>query len=491
MTDRFSIALAQINPVPGDVAGNIALIRAAWTRAAEGGAGLLVCPASAMTGVPLADPALWPFGLEEVEAAVEALAAGTAGGPALLVGAPWRREGRLHDAALLLDGGRVAAARFRVGVSGAEPFAAGPVSGPMSLRGLRVGVAVGGDLDRADVIETLAETGAEILIVPGDSPFTAGGPDRRLQAAVRRVTETGLPLVHVNAAGGQGERVYDGASFALRADRSLAAQAPSFREHLAFTRWERREDEFWTCLDAETHAPPEGPEAVWRTLVLGLRDHVTKNGFSGALIHLSGGLGPALAAAVAADALGPEGLWGVAMPGPGSVPDGQAAETARLLGCRFDAVPLDPVADAIAAMLFPLAPGGTGIADLSRLRGAALSSLAASSSAGRPGPMLLAGFDGTDLSEGAAGLKADLCADYAVLKDISRTQALALARWRNGGRPAGLLGPAGPAVPVALLAGGAGAGPESGPAPAEARHRLRRLAALRRGAPPGPMIAGD
>ena len=463
MTDRLSIALAQINPAAGNLAANASRLRSARAEAAARGADLVVCPAAAVSGAPLLDLAALPAFLDAVQATVQALAEDTAdGGPALLVGAPWRGELGIHNAALLLDGGKIATVRFQaatdlgeIGAPEEDRFDSGPMPGPMNVRGVRIGLLVGGDLATGEVAETLAESGAEMLVAMLAGPFGPGGADERVQAAVARVVECGLPLAAVNLVGGQEERVFDGGSFALAPGGRLVAQAPLFAEHLLLTRWERGEDGGWDSFEAETIAPAEGVEALYGALVLGLHDIVTKSAAPGVVVGLTGGLDSALVAAIAVDALGPERVLAVRAPLPGgptaeladSLDD--AAEIVELLGCRLDNVALAPVLKATDSLLAPAFAGREPAvaADRlhARLRAATLAALAE-----RMGALLLSTVDRTDRLLGLAPEETG-CA-YAVLADVPKTVVLELARWRNANQPAGSRGPAGLVVPERVLA---------------------------------------
>jgi NAD+ synthase len=219
-------------------------------------------------------------------------------------------------------------------------FAPGPVPGPLAFplpggETVRLGLMVCEDMWTEDVAEALAEGGAEILLVPNGSPFEEGKHDRRVQLAVARVTETGLPLVYVNQVGGQDELVFDGASFALASDRRLAAQSPAFVENVALTVWEQGGDEAWRPVGEAPITPPLAePESVYRAMVLGLRDYVDKNRFPGVVLGLSGGIDSALSAAVAADALGPDRVRCIMMPSRYTSRESldDAADCARRLG---------------------------------------------------------------------------------------------------------------------------------------------------------------
>ena len=311
MTDSIAIALAQINPIVGDIDGNAELVRRARREAADGGADLVVYGELAASGYPPEDLVLKPAFQERVEARVEALAAETGdGGPALLLGAPWRHDARLYNAALLLEGGKIAAVRLKhelpnYGVFDENRvFASGPLPGPISFLGVRLGVMVCEDMWIPDVAECLEESGAEILVVLNGSPFETDKLDERLNHAVARVKESGLPLVYVNLVGGQDEVVFDGASFALGADCALLAEAASWRPQVLLTDWRRAAGENWKCAPASIEPRPEGLEAVYWAMVTGLRDYVYKNRFPGVVLGLSGGIDSALTAVVAVDALG-------------------------------------------------------------------------------------------------------------------------------------------------------------------------------------------
>ena len=459
MTDRLSIALAQINPTMGAIPANIDRIRTARAEAAARGADLVVFTELVVCGYPPEDLVLKPFFLDTIERAVTEYAADTAdGGPAVLIGAPWRDGGKTHNAALLLDGGKVAAVRFKhdlpnYGVFDEKRvFAPGPLPGPINVRGVRLGVLICEDMWTPDAAETLAETGAEILIVPNGSPYEADKLDRRLQLAVQRVTETGLPLLYVNQVGGQDELVFDGASFALDADRTLKAQAPSFSEHLLLTRWQRGADDVWTCAEGEVTKPAEGLAGIYEALVLGLKDYVNKNRFPGVILGMSGGIDSALSAAIAVDALGPDRVHCVMMPSPYTSQDSldDAAEAAELLGCRIDTIPIVPAMEAFDAMLRPAFAGRD--ADITeeniqaRARGMTLMALS-----NKFGAMVLSTGNKSELSVGYSTLYGDMCGGYAILKDVYKMTVYGLCRWRNEHLPPNAKGPAGRVVPERIL----------------------------------------
>ena len=456
MTDRLIIALAQLNASVGDLAGNAHAILAA--RALVPAADLLVTPELSIVGYPPEDLVLKPALVAAARVQVERLAEATAdGGPALLVGAPWLEDGALYNAMLLLDGGRIAGITRKHDLPNygtfdeKRLFSAGPLPGPMNLRGVRIGVPVCEDMWTPDVCECLAETGAELLIVPNGSPFEVGKDDRRLNLAVTRVVETGLPLVYLNRVGGQDELVFDGASFVLNATRTLAHQLPDWDETIRLTEWTRGETG-WTCATGELSQQDDDPADVYHAMLVGLRDYVNRNRFPGVVLGLSGGIDSALSAAVAVDALGADRVWCVMLPSPFTSQDSldDAAECARLLGCRLDTVRIEPAMTAFDAMLAPLFEGRardtTEENIQSRIRGLTLMGLS-----NKFGPMLLTTGNKSEMSVGYATIYGDMAGGYSVLKDLYKTTVFRVCEWRNAHKPRLGLGPAGPVMPTNVI----------------------------------------
>src|SRR5260370_3161700 len=354
MTDLLVTAIAQLNPTLGDIGGTSAKLRRAREEAAGFGADLVIGPELCVSGYPPEDLVLKRSFLAACESAVRDFAKETATGPAILVGAPWRHEGKTYNAALLLDRGEIAAVRFKhdlpnYGVFDEKRvFAAGPARGPMVFRGVRLGVMVCEDMWQPDTTETLAETGAELLIVINGSPYEHDKRDERIALACARVKESGLPLLYVNQICGHDELVFDGGSFALRRDCKLCLQAPDLREAVLPVRWKRGAGDRWTIEPGSLTPPSAGLEAIYQAMVLGLRDYVGKNRFPGIVLGLSGGLDSALSAALAAAALGPAKVHWVMMPSPYTSRDSREdpPDVARLLAIHLRETkirpPLDP-----------------------------------------------------------------------------------------------------------------------------------------------------
>ena len=461
MVDRFRIALAQLNPVMGDIAGN--LVRARKARAEAQGADVILFSELFITGYSPEDLVLKPALQADARAAVEALARETNdGGPAVLIGAPWVDEGKLYNAVLLLDEGRVANRTFKVDLPNygvfdeKRVFAAGPTPTPMKVRGVHLGVPVCEDIWTAGVCAALAQGGAEMLVVPNGSPFEAGKEDVRLALAAARVRETGLPLVYLNQLGGQDEVVYDGASFVLNEDGGVALALPGWEEKIVVSDWSRDASGKWVCAPGDRFVPESRESQVYHAMMLGLRDYVNKNRFPGVVLGLSGGIDSALSAAVAVDALGPLRVKCLMLPSRYTSRDSleDADACARLLGVDYGTIEIERAVAAMDATLWPMFAGAlvAGNADTtaeniqSRLRGVILMALS-----NKFGHMVLTTGNKSEMSVGYATLYGDMCGGYNVLKDIYKTEIFRLSHWRNANSPAGALGPQGRVIPERII----------------------------------------
>ncbi len=462
-TDRLAIAVAQLNPTVGDIAGNADRARRARTEAARDGADLVALPELFLSGYPPEDLVLKPAFQAACRAKVEELARETAdGGPALLIGTPWAEQRKLYNACCLLDRGTIAAVRFKVNLPNygvfdeRRVFAPGPPPGPVNFRGVRIGVPICEDIwtewgDYEDVVECLAETGAELMIVPNGSPYSRDKDDVRLNIAVARVAESDLPLIYVNQIGGQDELVFDGASFGLHADRALAFQLPDFREAVTTLRWQRTGNG-WRCVDGPIVAVEEGDRADYLACVLGLRDYVDKNGFKGVVLGLSGGIDSALVAVLAVDALGADRVRCVMLPyrftSQASLDD--AARIADALGVQYDVVPIESAVLGLEQALAPVFAGQprdvTEENLQARVRGTILMAIS-----NKFGLMVVTTGNKSEMSVGYATLYGDMNGGFNPIKDLYKTEVYRLARLRNAWKPDGALGPSGQVIPESIL----------------------------------------
>lgn len=451
------IALAQLNPVVGDIAGNVAKLEVTRAEAQGLGADLVVFPELFVCGYPPEDLVRKPAFAMACRDAVQDLAVRLGAGPAVLVGTVWPDGDKVYNAVALLDAGAIAAVRYKVDLPNYGPFDekrvfdAGPLPGPIPFRGVRLGVPICEDIWKEEVVECLAECGAELLLVPNGSPFDWRKVDVRLNVAVARVTETGLPLAYVNQIGGQDELVFDGASFVLNADASLAVQMPAWEEALVVTDWTRTA-EGWRCKPGSKALIEEGDAAAYHAAVLCLRDYVGKNGFPGVVLGMSGGVDSALCAAMATDALGPDRVHAVMLPyrftSDESLSD--AAACAEALGVRYESVPIAPAVDGIYGMLAPMFAGKPR--DLteenvqSRVRGTTLMAIS-----NKLGSMLVTTGNKSEMSVGYATIYGDMNGGFNPVKDLYKMEVFRLCHWRNANPVKGGKGPTGVVIPENII----------------------------------------
>jgi NAD+ synthase len=478
----FRILMAQLNPTVGDIAGNSALIRAAWEAGRDAEASLVVTPEMAITGYPAEDLVLRPHFQQQAIQAIRDLAEITKdGGPALLVGGLWVQRQNLYNAALLLDRGVIHYLHVKhhlpnYGVFDEKRvFTPGTEAAVVVVRGVRLGILICEDMWETDLAEHYADREAELLICLNASPYTRHKAAQRVLRAQENVAVTNVPLIYVNQVGGQDELVFDGGSFCIDfagGEAQDPVMLPCFEScHAAvdFTANEEgaqlvlcpplegrvnplpvgegrvREDSgaYDSLTPALSHRERERSsssaplEETYRALLLGLSDYCRKTGFRKVVLGLSGGIDSALTAVLAADALGPEQVHAVMMPSPYTGVDSKedARTLTDILGIRYHRLPIQQGMQWAADLLTPvLAPtSDTALSDLtkqnlqSRLRGLLLMAVS-----NQEGSLLLTTGNKSEMAMGYATLYGDMCGGLNLLKDLYKTEVYALAHWRNG-----------------------------------------------------------
>jgi NAD+ synthase len=457
MVDKLRLTLAQLNPTLGDFAGNIAKAVTAHAQASDAGADLLMLPEMFVTGYQAQDLVLRNAFTLDAMAHVEKLAQLCPDGPAIGIGAPLLENGKLFNAYFVLQEGKIAAIQRKYELPNTDVFderrlfEPGPISGPFNLKGVRIGFPICEDAWHAEVCETLAESGAEILAVPNGSPYYRGKFDRRINHMVARVIENDLPLVYLNMVGGQDDQIFDGGSFVLNRGGRLAMQMPLFDETISHVDFVRTSDG-WQANDGTKIPHVDEWEQDYRVMVQGLRDYMRKTGFKKVLLGLSGGIDSAIVATIAVDALGSQNVRCVMLPSEftsqGSLDD--AIAVAKNLNVRLDNIPISAGRAAITQTLEPLFEGmQEGLAEeniQSRLRGLLLMALS-----NKFGEMLLTTGNKSEVAVGYATIYGDMAGGYNPIKDLYKMRVFESCRWRNANHRDWMFGPKSEVIPTQII----------------------------------------
>mgnify|MGYP003135653974 CR=1 FL=1 len=451
---KLRIASAQLNPTVGDISANLDKARAARAEAAANGADLIVFPELFILGYPPEDLVLKPAAVEACHAAIEAFAKEP--GIATLIGTPWREDGKLYNAVVLIDDGEIKATRYKHDLPNyavfdeKRVFAPGHIPAPVDWHGLKLGLPICEDIWLEDVPRALATQGADFFISINGSPWRRTIESERRDAFLKWA-DLDVPLVFVNQVGGQDELVFDGASFAWNPGGGEIQRLPAFSEHLAYSDWTKA-DGVWTGTSEQKSKVLTGLEADWKATCLALADYVNKNGFPGVVLGMSGGIDSAISAALAADALGPDRVWAVMMPSKytsdHSLEDAKAC--AEALGVRYDIIDVEPAIAAMGGILTGIFAGQTPDTTeeniQSRTRGVVLMALS-----NKFGPMVLSTGNKSEMAVGYATLYGDMNGGYNALKDIYKSEVYQLARWRNQQNASPGLAPAGTVIPERII----------------------------------------
>lgn len=438
MSSLPKIAIAQINVTVGDIAGNSEKILKAWKKASADGAELVVFPELCVTGYPPQDLILSPDFCKKAMQAVEEIATQTADGAALIIGCVWEDNGKIYNAALLIDGGKIIHIQPKTmlpnyGIFDEKRlFDAGNGVATGQWRGHKIAILICEDVWHESLVDTHKNQQIEAIFVINASPFEIGKYEQRLSVTKKAVSIISAPLFYTNLIGGQDDIVFDGGSFALNSVGEIIFEFPRFKEAVILC------DEQASAQDPKDPAQQLGCSQgdVWNAMKLGLADYVRKNGFSKVLLGLSGGIDSAVTAALSVDALGAENVLGVLLPSPysskGSIED--ALESAKLLGIKTRTIPITSGMEMFDKLLTPEFEKTGWMEDpeiggnmQARLRGVILMGLS-----NRYGSLLLSTGNKSEIAVGYSTLYGDSCGAYNVLKDIYKTEVYKLAKWRNG-----------------------------------------------------------
>lgn len=457
MPASFRLTLAQLNPTVGAIQANSDLAYETWVQGRDAGADMVALTEMFITGYQTQDLVMKPAFAAHAMAAIADLAKRIVDGPALGIGGPHVKDGQLFNAYYILQNGVIAACILKHDLPNdgvfdeKRIFASAALQGPYRVGPLRIGSPICEDAWHPEVAETLAETGAQILLVPNGSPYHRGKLSVRSNLMVARVIETGLPLVYLNMIGGQDDQVFDGASFVLNPGGVLAAQMPQFEPCITHIDFDET-PEGWRARTGMMSVMPRAIEADYTAMVMSLRDYLAKTGFKKVLLGLSGGIDSAIVATIAADAIGPDNVRCVMLPSryTSKISLEDAAEVARNLGCQLDTVSISDTQDtalgALAHLFKGLPEGLTEENIQSRLRGLLLMAMS-----NKFGEMLLTTGNKSEMAVGYCTIYGDMNGGYNPLKDLYKTRVFETCRWRNANHRPYMLAPAGEIIPPRVI----------------------------------------
>ena len=435
--DKLTISIAQLNPTMGDLSGNLSIALSAHGEAEKSGSDIIVFSELFLSGYPPEDLVLKPSFVASCRDAIMQLCSATKNSKTgIVIGSPWRENDNLYNSAIVIDSGDIISVHHKVDLPNygvfdeKRTFVSGSLSGPVNFRDIRLGIAICEDTwGDYGVCETLSEGGAEIILVLNGSPYCRDILETRRQVVIREVLSSELPIAYINQVGGQDELVFDGASFILNSDNSLAVQLPQFASHIESTDW-HREGSGWRCVSGAKSTLLDSLSCDWQASVMGVRDYVEKNGFANVLLGLSGGIDSAVCAAICVDALGSDRVKSIMLPylytSEQSLDDASAC--AKSLGISCDTVDISRVMDSLTLTLKDtFAPSGITQENLqSRTRGILLMAYS-----NHFGSLVITTGNKSELSVGYATLYGDMNGGYNPIKDFYKTEVFALANWRN------------------------------------------------------------
>lgn len=437
VTGSLTVALAQLNMLVGDIEGNAQKIITTTREQADAGADLVVFPELALTGYPPEDLLLRPDLMVRVNAQLD-LIAQVSHKTAVLVGHPWPEDGKLYNALSVYAEGRLLIRYYKQKLPNygvfdeLRYFSAGDKNALLELNGVRLGLLICEDLWFDAPVDALHAAGAEVIVSINASPYDQEKPQVRQRLLEGHCRRTGLPLLYLNQIGGQDELVFDGCSKVFNAQGEMTHRLAAFAEQVELVQLHKQQDVL-TITPMAQPAVAQGLLAqTYQALVLAVRDYVTKNGFQGAVLGLSGGIDSALTLAIAVDALGADKVQAVMMPFryTADISVADAKEEADLLGIEFDIVSIEPMFDAFMQQLAPMFAGterDTTEENLqARCRGVMLMALS-----NKRRRLVLTTGNKSEMAVGYATLYGDMAGGFDVLKDVPKTLVFQLSEYRN------------------------------------------------------------
>ena len=457
MLTKLKIALAQLNPLVGDVSGNTKKLIDARSNL-ENDVDILVAPELYVSGYPIDDLVLREDFLDLVEKELNNLAKITTDNKsAIIVGAPRKDGGSIKNSVFVMEKGEIISIKDKyelpnTGVFDEQRiFEKGPLENCVKIKGVNVGLPICEDIWKETVLKKLSQSGAEIIIAINASPFTVSKNEERENIAILRVNETKLPIVYLNRTGGQDELIFDGSSFALNHDGKKFYSSSEFKEETVEINFQKSNGKWLGHGNLNNSSSPS--ERLYKALVLGLRDYVNNNKFPGVVLGLSGGVDSALVAALATDAFGPDLVQAIMLPSPftGDESLNDAKEAAELLNINCSNLKISEAMKIVENILGDFKgpsfePGITEENIQSRLRGLLLMALS-----NRYGYMVLATGNKSEYAVGYSTLYGDMCGGYAPIKDVWKTDVFKLCNWRNENYSDLFKGPKGKVIPKNII----------------------------------------
>ena len=457
MDKKLKIALAQLNPLVGDVSGNIEKLISIRSNL-NNDIDILVAPELYVSGYPIDDLVLREDFLNLVESEINKLVKCTKDNKsAIIVGAPRKDNNHIKNSVFVIENGNIVSIKDKyelpnTGVFDEQRiFKQGSLEDCVIIKGIKFGLPICEDIWEKTVLEKLSKSGAEIIIAINASPFTVSKNEERENIALLRVNETKLPIVYLNRTGGQDELIFDGSSFALNHDGKKFYSSSEFKEETVEINFQKSNGKWLGHGNLNNSSSPS--ERLYKALVLGLRDYVNNNKFPGVVLGLSGGVDSALVAALATDAFGPDLVQAIMLPSPftGDESLNDAKEAAELLNINCSNLKISEAMKIVENILGDFKgpsfePGITEENIQSRLRGLLLMALS-----NRYGYMVLATGNKSEYAVGYSTLYGDMCGGYAPIKDVWKTDVFKLCNWRNENYSDLFKGPKGKVIPTNII----------------------------------------